>query len=66
MITIEEIESIGFREINSGNFCTIDFEYEFNIRTQELWSINDGFGEPTFLCRVTKIEKLQELIDLNP
>lgn len=66
MITKEQLESIDFGEMNSGAFCSPGFQYEFNIKTQELWDINDGVGEPEFLCRVTKFDELVELLETLP
>ena len=65
MITKEQLNSIDYVS-HKGTLFTIpgNWEYEYNIKTQELWSINDGFGEPEFLCRVTDFEKLKELLNV--
>lgn len=66
MITRDNLKSIGFNSINNSTYYDApNWEYEFDIHTQELWNINDGAGEPTFLCKVTDFEKLKELIELK-
>jgi hypothetical protein len=67
MITKEQLNSIDY--VSNDNMSYVipgSWEYEFNIKTQQLWSINDGFGEPELLCRVTDFEKLKELLDILP
>lgn len=67
MITKEELNSIDYVSKDDTEFCIPgDWEYLFNIKSQELWNINDGVGEPTFLCKVTDFTKLQELLALKP
>lgn len=65
MITKEQLNSIDYVS-NDETLYTIpgDWDYEFNIKTQELWSINDGIGEPEFLCKVTDFEKLKDLLNI--
>ena len=67
MITKEELNSIDYvSEDGTEYVCPGDWEYMFNIKTQELWNINDGFGEPEILCRVTNIDKLKDLLQILP
>lgn len=67
MITREELKEIDYTSKDNTHYHLFgEWEYEFNIKTQELWNINDGVGEPIFLCRVTEIEKLKELLELRP
>lgn len=67
MITKEQLNSIDYVSNDNTNYVIPGhWEYEFNIKKQELWCINDGFGEPEFLCRVTDFEKLKELLDILP
>lgn len=65
MITKEQLNSIDYVS-NDGTEYVLpcDLEHLFNIKTQELFCINDGFGEPEFLCRVNDFEKLKELLNL--
>jgi hypothetical protein len=67
MITVEDLNSIEYVS-NDTTLYSIpgEWEYEFNIKTQELWNINDGVGEPVFICKVTNFEKLKELLELRP
>jgi hypothetical protein len=64
MITKEQLESLGFVTEDGGLTYTDapDWDFEFNIKTQELWNINDGFGEPEFLCKITDFNKLENII----
>ncbi len=67
MITKEQLNSIDYLSNDNTHYVIPgNWEYEFNIKKQELWCINDGFGEPEFLCRVTDFEKLKELLDILP
>jgi hypothetical protein len=67
MITKDELNSIGYvSNDNSSYVVPGEWEYEFNIKTQELWHINDGFGDPEFLCKVTDFEKLKDLLNILP
>jgi len=67
MITKEELHSIGYNSVDNTLFNIAgEWEYEFNIKTQELWHINDGIGEPEFICKVTNFEKLKEFLEMNP
>ena len=36
-----------------------NWEYMFNVVTQELWDINDGVGEPTLLTRIDNLDHLK-------
>ena len=45
-------------------FDTPDWDIEYNIKTQELWSINDGYGEPELIGRYTNIQELKQAIEL--
>ena len=67
MITKGNLKSLGFSSIDGVKYQdAYHFEYEFNIKSQELWNINDGWGEPTFLCKITDFEKLKEILALKP
>lgn len=64
MISKEQLESIGFStEDNTLYYDAPNWDFEYNIKTQELFSFNELDGETEFLCRVTDINKLEELID---
>ncbi len=68
MITREQLATIDYTYSRDGARFSIagEWEYEFNVKTQELWNINDGFGEPEFICKVTDFEKLKDLLDVLP
>ena len=65
---------INRKQLDEMNATTTDgtlyhfngWDYEFNVKTQELWDINDGYGKPEFLCVVTNQVELQDLLDVLP
>lgn len=66
MITKEQLNQICFYS-NDGTYYYDEgtFDYEFNIKNQELWYYNDGCGGEEFLCKVTDIEELKTLINYS-
>lgn len=44
------------------NSITGNWEYMFNVVTQELWDINDGVGEPTLLTRIDNLDHLKSVM----
>lgn len=65
MVTKEQLNSIDYTSKDETEYMKYGvWEYLFNIKTQELWSLNDGLNEPEFLCRVTSFEKLKDLINI--
>lgn len=65
MITKDQLNSIEYFSNDGTEYVLAPvWDYLFNIKTQELFCINDGFGEPEFLCRVNDFEKLKELLNL--
>lgn len=65
MITKENLKEIDFFSRDETEYFGDNWQYMFNIKSQELWNFNDGFGEPDLLCKVTDFEKLKELLNLN-
>ena len=66
MVTKKQIKSLGFTTTNGNEYCDApNWEYMFNIATQELYSINDGYGEPDLICRCRDLEHLKEVIELT-
>ena len=65
MITKEQLNSIDYVSKDETEYMNpCDWDYLFNIKTQELWSLSDGLNEPEFLCRVTNFEKLKDLLNI--
>ena len=65
MITKEQLNSISYTSIDETEYVDIEsWDYMFNIKTQELWFINDGVDEPELLCRITNFEKLKDLLNI--
>ena len=64
MITKEQLEKIGFRSTDTTLYYDVDtWDYEYNIKTQELFSHCEVYGSTEFLTKVTNIEKFIELIE---
>lgn len=63
MINREQLNSIEYYSKDGTLYTDASFDYEFNVKTQELWDINDGFGDPEFVCRITDFEKFKEIIN---
>lgn len=68
MITKEQLATIDYTYSEDGYKFSVagEWEYQFNVKTQELWNINDGVGEPEFICKITDFEKLKDLLDNLP
>jgi hypothetical protein len=63
MILKEELETVGFHLIDSHyEYVHNSWEYMFNIKTQQLFAINDGYGDPELLCIITNFEELKKLL----
>lgn len=57
MISAEFLRKLGATS-SDQRFFNFDFDYMFDIRSQELWETNDGIGEPVFLAKITNTDKL--------
>jgi hypothetical protein len=64
MIIHNQLIDIGLLTNDKITYIDEYYDFEFNIKTQELWYINDGFGEPEFIARYTRIGDLENAIDL--
>ncbi len=64
MITKENLNSIDFTSIDHTLYYDEGWDYEFNIKNQELWYVNDGFGDPEFICKITHFDELKEMLKL--
>ena len=63
MITKEQLNTVATTQ-DDINFFFGGWDFQYNLKTNELWNINDGYGKPEFLCVVTDFEQLTELIEL--
>ena len=43
-----------------------NWDYELHVASQELYDINDGFGDPQFVCKVTDFDELKRILETNP
>jgi hypothetical protein len=64
MITHHQLIDIGLLINDKITYIDEYYDFEFNIKTQELWYINDGFGDPEFIARYIRIGDLENTIDL--
>jgi hypothetical protein len=60
MITADDLKDYGwFSAENDKSIWFYDsWEYEFRIKTQELFYINDGMDEPELIGRITSMDEL--------
>jgi hypothetical protein len=64
MITKQQLEEIGFKSKDTTLYYDVDtWDYEYNIKTQELFNHCEVEGATEFLTKVTDIEKFIELIE---
>jgi hypothetical protein len=62
----QHLEKIGFKQLcdNSHEFI-YNYDYLFNTITNELYFINDGYGEPELIVnKIKDIKHLQQVIYL--
>jgi pectin methylesterase-like acyl-CoA thioesterase len=65
MITREQLEEIGFLSPdNTLYYDTGMWDYEYNVKTQKLFSHCEVDGDTEFIARVTDIEKFKEIIEI--
>jgi hypothetical protein len=67
MITKKQLDSDpGFYTKDRRTYFYGNWDYEFDVVSQELYDINDGFGEPQFVCKVTDFDELKRILETNP
>jgi hypothetical protein len=64
MITAKQLRERGIGSWDGIEFIFKDCEYSFDTIKQELYFINDGFGEPEFIAKVTDIDELFSMLEL--
>lgn len=62
MITKAQLEENSFRNLGGDLYYYGTYDYCFDIKTQELFVFNEKTGDMGFLCRITDINKLNDLI----
>lgn len=60
-ITNTQLIELGF-ELHHNTWI-LDYDYEFNQKTNELFSINDGYGDVEFIVKVDNFNHLKNLVD---
>jgi len=63
MITKAQLEENGFRSLGGHIYYYDVYDFCFNIRTQSIYAINELDGEEEFLCKVTDVNKLKDLME---
>jgi hypothetical protein len=62
MITKAQLEENNFRNLGGDLYYYGTYDYCFNIKTQELSIFNESTGDKDFLCNISDIDKLNDLI----
>ena len=68
MITKKQLNLIGYHPSQNDKTMFVahgSWEYGFCISKQELWFLNDGFGEPQFECKITDFQLLKDFLELK-
>jgi hypothetical protein len=64
MITKNELKTIGFSSVNETEYHdAFRFNWEYNIKNQELWFINDGLGEPEYIATISNLKDLVKTLN---
>ena len=64
MITRAQLNEIGFSsEDNTLYYDAPNWDFEYNIKTQDLYRFSEVDGATDHLCRVTNIETLKEILE---
>jgi len=63
MITKGDLEGNNFRSLGGHIYYYKLYEYCFDIKTQSLYEFNEKTGEKEFLCHITNVDKLKDLIE---
>lgn len=61
-ITNKQAEDLGFNIISIKE-AILDSDYLFDFKTNELWFINDGFGDPELIVKIKNFEHLKQVIE---
>lgn len=67
MITKEQLASIDYHPSNSDPTMYVrwgSWEYGYDIIKQELWYLNDGYGDPEYVGTTKNFETLKEILDM--
>lgn len=65
MITREQLKEVGFTSIDYTLYYDVpNWDYEYNIKTQELFDHCEVEGATELIAKVTDIEKFKELIEI--
>jgi len=63
-MTGQQLNELGFNSDSIGRiYYSNDFEYEFNVITNELIFYNDGFPDTEPLVRIKNYEHLKQVIN---
>lgn len=63
MITKKDLEDNNFRSLEGHIYYYKMDDYCFDIKTQSLYEFNENTGEEEFLCHITNVDKLKDLIE---
>ena len=65
MVTKEQLSEIGFHRVRGTEYYDGLWSYMFCIKAQEIFNHSEVDGELTFICRVSDIEHLEEVLYLD-
>lgn len=60
-ITDNQLIELGF-EFHYDTWI-LDYDYEFNQKTNELFSINDGYGDVEFIVKIDDFNHLKTIVE---
>lgn len=67
MVTRQQLDNDpDFYTKDRNSYYYGNWDYEYYVLTQELYSINDGFGEPEFLGKITDFTELKKVLEIMP
>jgi hypothetical protein len=60
-LSLDQLKSLGFEQVNQFE-AILDSEYLLDLKTNDLWAINDGMEED-LIARIDNIEHLKQVIN---
>jgi hypothetical protein len=60
-LLLDQLKPLGFESINQFE-AILDSEYLLDLKTNDLWAINDGMEEE-LIARIDNIEHLKQVIE---
>ncbi len=61
-LSLDQLKSLGFEQVNQFE-AILDSEYLLDLKTNDLWALNDGYMEQELITRIDNIEHLKQVIN---